>query len=133
MHRLKYGGSLPAARHLAGAMAPQLPPSARALVPLPRALVRRWAHGVDPALELARAVGEIVGMPVVQCLRPGPWWPHRSGPGGRVRGAPRFTLRRHAPPGSVLVDDVLTTGTTMCAAAEVLGVSQAVTATAVSR
>jgi predicted amidophosphoribosyltransferase len=46
-----------------------------------------------------------------------------------VRGAPRFTVLRPAPPGAVLVDDVLTTGTTMEAAGTGLAVAWGVTAT----
>jgi predicted amidophosphoribosyltransferase len=129
VHRLKYGGSRAAGRLLASAMTPLLPSGARTLVPLPRARLRRWAHGVDPALELADAVGAMTGLPVVACLRPAPWWPHRAGPAGRVRGAPRFTVLRPTPPGAVLIDDVVTTGTTMRAAGSVLGVSRGLTAT----
>ncbi len=41
-----------------------------------------------------------------------------------------FSLKMPAPVGSVLVDDVVTTGTTLAAAARVAGCQRAVTVTA---
>jgi len=121
VHRLKYGGHHAAAAVLAGAMAGRLPPGAGALVPVPRARLRRWRYGVDPAVELARALGRACSLPVVTALAPEWWHRRRAGLAGARRGLPRFRLVRGVPAGAVLVDDVVTTGATLRAAAAALG------------
>ena len=130
VHRLKYEGLLSAARPLAGAMALVLPETTTALVPVPRVKARRWRHGVDPAMELATSLSSITGLPVVEALRPAMWVARRAGPAGRHRGHPRFVAIRRADRAAVLIDDVVTTGTTIGVAAAVTGLSRAVTATA---
>jgi predicted amidophosphoribosyltransferase len=131
VHRLKYGGHQAAAALLAAAMAAAVPVGATALVPVPRARLRRWRYGVDPAVELARALGRVLALPVLPALAPEWWHRRRAGPAGAERGLPRFRAVRRVPGGAVLVDDVVTTGTTLCAAAAALGGPQAaVTATA---
>ena len=134
VHRLKYQGLGHAAVPLAAAMAVRVPAGARCLVPVPRAGLRRWRHGVDPARELARALGALTGLPVTAALRAPLWWPAHAGRGRAGRSAPQF--RRSADvTGSVLVDDVLTTGMTLAAAGAALGGAAmgAVTATAALR
>jgi len=130
VHRLKYQGLAAAAGPLAEAMAGLLDPLPSALVPVPRVLARRWRYGIDPAPELAAAVGALTGVPVVPALRAG-WWHHRrAGRSGSSRDVPRFRSAFEAPAGAVLVDDVVTTGSTLHAAARALGgVAEAVTAT----
>ena len=131
VHRLKYAAQPAAARLLAAAMAPGVPPDAAALVPVPRARARRWRYGVDPAAELARCLGRALGLPVVAALVPAWWHRRRAGPAGARRGVPRFRCVRQAPAAAVLVDDVVTTGATLRAAAAALGGPRAaVTATA---
>ncbi len=130
VHRLKYAADPSAALLLAGPMAEVLPAGAAVLVPVPRAYLRRWRYGVDPALELARAVGRVSGLPVFQALAPGWWHQRRAGSGSANRGTPRFRARVAAKAGMVLVDDVVTTGVTLGAAAEALDRARlAVTAT----
>jgi predicted amidophosphoribosyltransferase len=133
VHRLKYWGSAAVADVLAVSVAPLLPDGARALIPVPRVFARRWRYGVDPAIELASAVARRTGLRVVRALRPTLWAPRRAGPAAASRGVPRFTVVAPVPAGSVLVDDVVTTGTTLAAAADATGVRLAVTATSALR
>jgi len=131
VHRLKYQGLAAAARVLAATMAPLLVPPPPALVPVPRVVVRRLAYGVDPGPELADALGRLIGVPIVHGLRAGMWHRRRAGPSGAARGSPRLRSVGSVPWGSLLVDDVITTGVTLSAAAAVIpGISGAITATA---
>lgn len=127
VHRLKYHAApLPGVGRLLSGL---LPDSARALVPVPRVAVRRWRYGVDPARELALALGAASGLPVVEALRPPLWVHRRAGPAQAARGTPRFAVVIEPPRGAVLVDDVVTTGTTLAAAA-ICGATLAITLTA---
>lgn len=129
VHQLKYRGVVAAGRVLAEAMAEHIPAGVT-LVAVPRVAWRRIRYGVDPARELAKSLGHIAGLPVAEGLA-SPLW-GRARAGGRHGFAPRFRPRYVVPGGPVwLVDDVVTTGTTLTAAAGVLtGVAGAVTATA---
>jgi predicted amidophosphoribosyltransferase len=130
VHHLKYRGLAGAASLIAGAMAVLLDPGSAALVPVPRVLARLWHHGVDPAGELADALARRTGLPVVRRLARPLWWPRRAGPAEAARGDPRFRATGSPPPGSVLVDDVLTSGATLRAARSVLpAIRMAITAT----
>ncbi len=80
VHRLKYGGHRAAAAVLAEGMAGCVPEGAGALVPVPRARLRHWRYGVDPAVELARALGRLLRLPVVPALAPEWWHRRRAGP-----------------------------------------------------
>jgi predicted amidophosphoribosyltransferase len=131
VHRLKYRAA-PAGR-LGVLLAPLVPVGTSALVPIPRVRLRRWRYGVDPALELARSLGAVTGLPVVAALVPPLWLHRRAGPAGSLRGEPRFTVRMALPPGAILIDDVVTTGATLVAAAAVTGIRGAVTLTAAVR
>jgi predicted amidophosphoribosyltransferase len=130
VHRLKYRGDPAAARVLAAAVAPLLPADTTALVPVPRAQLRGWRYGVDPALELARALSG-PGLVVATVLRAGWWWPGHTGRDVEGRRPPRFYPVDAVPSGSVLVDDVVTTGATLRAASRALGgtICRAVSAT----
>ena len=129
VHRLKYDGMRRAAQLLAAAMVEALPQDVVALVPVPRAMARRARYGVDPAVLLAEFIAERAGLPVVSALRAPVWWPANAGTTRTRRQSPGFRVVRAAPSGSVLVDDVATTGATLRSAAAVAGLGRALTAT----
>ena len=129
VHRLKYAGIHGAAEVLATAMLEAMPPHVAALVPVPRAIMRRSRYGVDPAVVLARLIGRKAGIPVVGALRSPLWWPANAGTSRARRRAPGFFARRDVPPGSLLVDDVVTTGATLTSAAATTRLYRALTAT----
>lgn len=133
IHRLKYEASPRAAGVLAGFLADLVPGDATAVVPVPRAVARRWRYGVDPARELAAALGARIGVPVVTALAPSVWWARRAGDPSRGRGSPRFRAVCPVPQDAVLVDDVITTGTTLAAAGASVGVMRAITVTSAVR
>lgn len=121
VHRLKYEGLVAAAGPLARPLAEVLPPETEALVPVPRAVWRRVRLGVDPAVELARALSGLTGIPVVEALRPPLAAPRHAGRDRNSRVAPVFGRRAGLPERPVLVDDVLTTGTTLTGAVAAMG------------
>jgi predicted amidophosphoribosyltransferase len=121
VHALKYGAVVAAAEPLAEALARQIPGSVTALVPIPRARLRAFRYGIDPAAVLASAVGRRTGLPVIDALRPRWWWRSHAGRARDERSSLAFGVARVAVPrGAALVDDVLTTGATALAAAEAL-------------
>lgn len=132
---LKYRGLLDVAGFFAAAMVPLLPTSVTALVPVPRAAVRRLRFGVDPAAELAAALGRLTGLPVVNALRAPVWWPRHAGRNRERRREVGFTGRMPVRSSAVLIDDVATTGATLSAArAGLKGLpTLALTATSVGR
>ena len=130
VRNLKYRRSRRAGRFLAGAMVAILPRDASCLVPVPRAPVRRVAHGVDPAHELSVLIGGTTGLPVIAALDPPLWWRSHAGRGAADRAPVTFRLTRDVPDGAVVVDDVLTTGATVAAAIGVLGADKITVASA---
>lgn len=93
---------------------------------LPTTPQRRRTRGFDQAELLARAMGKFSGWPAVKLLN------RASGPqmglGRRDRvGRPVFRARQSCEGELILVDDVLTTGATIAAAAETLVAAGATT------
>lgn len=129
VHSLKYKALGSTAVILGSIMARQLPETVTTLVPVPRALVRRVKYGIDPALVLARQIQAATGLEVVRALAAPLWWPSHAGSDKTSRPPPGFRLIRPAPAGSALIDDVVTTGATLSAAACVTGATVAITAT----
>lgn len=133
MHLLKYRG----VSYIAGLAAeilvtriPELP-----LAPIPRVLSRRLRYGVDPAFLIAKEISARTGQPVIKALS-APLHARRRAGGDHHRSAPTLHVRSRPPFQVILVDDVVTTGATILAAAGALGretVALAVAANAASK
>ena len=121
VHNLKYRRSAAAGRFLARAMAQRVPVTATSLVPVRRSLVRRVSFGIDQASYLAGMISDIVGLPVVDVLKPPVWWRQRAGAPRSERKLIRFNASSPIDDGAVLVDDVLTTGSTLASAGYAIG------------
>lgn len=132
VHHLKFGGIGAAAELMADLMAPMVGPCS-ALVPVPRSQWRRLRYGVDTGAVLADALGRRLGVPVVAGLSPSLTNRSHTGRPREGRSPPRFVCVSPVPGGAVLVDDVLTTGSTLLAAARSSGIVRAATFTVASR
>ena len=94
-----------------------------AVVPVPAPWTRRVIRGFDHGRRLARAVAQEVGVPLVPVLRHSGFDRQVGRSASARRGLPdgAFVSRRSLPGMRVLlVDDVMTTGATMRAAARAL-------------
>lgn len=112
-----------------------------ALVPIPRVWTRKWRYGIDQSAMLSTSLSQRGSWPVLDVLRPPIWVNGHAGQGRVSRQRVRFGVRsvpngtRVRPLTLVLVDDVVTTGSTLLSAADALvaaGWSQVCAVTATS-
>jgi len=130
IQRFKFQRDLAAGRVLAGLLAEQLAcrevALPAALVPVPLHFRRRWWRGFNQAELLAGDLAALLGrLPLVPCLTRRRATQVQSGlPAGRrrgnVRGAFSVVARQNLPARVALIDDVMTTGSTLNECARVL-------------
>ena len=125
VHRLKFSGWRGVGEALAAALAALGPPPADAVTWVPLARRRRAERGFDQAHVLARALARELELPAATFVRR----TKATAPQARrtreerleaMAGAFERIPGRPAPPGLLLVDDVLTTGATASACAGAL-------------
>lgn len=129
---LKFGGRHAAAPSLARALGPSVVAFGVDMVTwAPTSRARRRARGFDQAEILARHLAATLGVPALRTLVRSPGAPQTGRSRADRLGGPRFDARRgsaRAVRGRhvLVVDDVITTGATMTAAARVLRAAGAV-------
>lgn len=123
---LKYRRERRLARWFAGGLEPLVPRGFDALTWVPAVPDRVRSRGYDHSRELAGALARRTGVPAVELLGRDRTDSRQTGKDRRHRLAgPRLGAMARSPPTVVLVDDVVTTGSTLRAAARVLRASGA--------
>ncbi len=117
---LKFGGRAGVADTMAAHLAANAPPGllAGTIVPVPMHPAHRRRRGLDHSRALADALAERSGLPLRACLvRSGDPRPQVGrGRSERIRGpAGAIRCAEAAPPRALLIDDVVTTGSTLAA------------------
>ena len=136
MHSMKYGGLFPLGELFGKKLGELLRQSVDqvafdAIVPVPLHHLKRIERTYNQAEAIAGSMAGVLGLPVAtQCLERGLYTSTQTGLGLKARrenmaGAFR-PGRKRSPARVVLVDDVLTTGATMVAAAKALKAAGAV-------
>lgn len=113
VHNLKYRRCERSAEILGAAMVSLVPLSSTCVVPVPRSLARRMGNGIDQTASLAAVIGRVRGLPVVRPFVAPLWWRSRAGMDRERRRGVVFRARGEVPPGAVIVDDVVTSGSTL--------------------
>ena len=101
----------------------EAPPPGAVLVPVPLAPARLADRGFNQAALIAHEFGRLWGVPVHDCLERGDGPATQRGSGAATRRAQvsgAFRAAAAVPLHAVLVDDVVTTGATLTAAARAL-------------
>ncbi|MGH7524270.1 MAG: ComF family protein, partial [Gemmatimonadales bacterium] len=123
VHRFKYQGWWRLAEVFATRMTALVDTSDADLVPIPLARRRRQQRGYNQAETLARSLGALTGLPVrtdrLQRLRDTPTQTRLTPESRRANLAEAFS-GASSERAAILVDDVFTTGATLCSAASEL-------------
>jgi ComF family protein len=125
---LKFRGAVRLVEAMAAQMAANAPAellAERTLVPVPLGAARRRRRGFNQAEELARAIARRTGLEVIDCLVRAGAGASQVGRGrderlGALDGSIRMRPGSPVPLRALLVDDVVTTGATLCACADAL-------------